>query len=225
MRNRFLAQSVKLLNRAMGEEPVITVKHHTDEKGVDHATITEEQAYDPKHVKAALQLIGQHKDVQAFAITVEHSHTHKLEQRLAARSKVIEGRALNLGADNPAGLPHIVDDREVIEVNGSYNDDDAIKVENGQESQKRVHSARKDEMNANEAKPAFDARGQRPNEYIDKSKTPDIPESVVSTEKKFLGVEKPLDPDRVIKRRRKKLKAGEEFVRKYSGKPSPKLGV
>ena len=44
----------------------------------------------------------------------------------------------------------------------------------------------------------------------------------VSVEKKFLGAEK--NSDRVIKRRNRHKK-GDAFVRKYSGKPSAKLGV
>ena len=90
-----LKQSRRLYDRAMGDEAipgdaVVTVDPETGEESVH---VPETRQYDPATARQALQLIGQHKDVQAFSVTVEHSHTHRLEQRLAARSKVVEGRA------------------------------------------------------------------------------------------------------------------------------------
>jgi hypothetical protein len=72
-----LRQSIRYLEIAFGDKPA-------------------PKNFNSSAVKGALDLIGRHTRVQAFQITVEHSHTHKLEQRLAARSKVIEGKALRL---------------------------------------------------------------------------------------------------------------------------------
>ena len=96
-----LEQSRRLYDRAMGDEPVpgdavITKDPETGEESVH---VPEVRQYDPATARQALQLIGQHKAVQAFTVTVEHSHTHVLEQRLAARSKVIEGLAGQVDAD------------------------------------------------------------------------------------------------------------------------------
>ena len=93
-----LEQSKRLYDRAMGDEAipgeaVITVDPET---GRERVTVTERRDYDPTTARHALQMIGQHKSVQAFTQTIEHSHTHKLEQRLQARSKVIEGKASRL---------------------------------------------------------------------------------------------------------------------------------
>jgi len=101
-----LSQSVRLLDRAMGDETVDTVRSTIDpETGLEHVTVTERTEYDPSTAKAALQLIGQHKDVQAFSQTVEHTHTHRLEQRLAARSKLIEGKAQVIDQPGPLSAP------------------------------------------------------------------------------------------------------------------------
>ena len=98
-----LEQTVRLYDRAMGDEPVQLVDVRTDPKtGVDTVTVTETRSYDPATAHKALTAIGQHRDVQAFTQTVEHTHTHRLEQRLAARSKAIEGRAQVL--DDPPQL-------------------------------------------------------------------------------------------------------------------------
>lgn len=96
-----LDQSRRLYDRAMGDEaiPGETVISLDPETGEEVITTHERREYDPATARAALQLIGQHKAVQAFTVTVEHSHTHRLEQRLAARSKVIEGRAGSIAPD------------------------------------------------------------------------------------------------------------------------------
>jgi hypothetical protein len=96
-----LEQSRRLYDCAIGDEPVpgdaiITVDPDT---GAETVTVPQVRQYDPATARQALQLIGQHKSVQAFTVTIEHSHTHVLEQRLAARSKVIEGMAGAIDAD------------------------------------------------------------------------------------------------------------------------------
>jgi len=97
-----LKQSKRLYDRAMGDEPVpgVPVIAIDPRTGDEVVTVPERYDYDPATARQALQLMGQHKDVQAFTQTVEHNHTHMLEQRLAARSKVIEGRAGQIG-DGP----------------------------------------------------------------------------------------------------------------------------
>ena len=70
-----LKQAVRYFEYSIGDKPA--------PKNFNHAG-----------VKGALELIGRHTQVQAFSITVEHTHTHRLEQRLAARSKAIENAAI-----------------------------------------------------------------------------------------------------------------------------------
>jgi hypothetical protein len=91
-----LRQSKRLYDRAMGDEPVAgeTTIETDPETGQEVVIKTERRDYDPTTARHALQLIGQHKSVQAFSQTVEHNHTHTLENRLAARSKAIEKAAI-----------------------------------------------------------------------------------------------------------------------------------
>ena len=127
-----LEQSKRLYDRAMGDEAIpgeakITIDPET---GRERVTVTERREYDPTTARHALQMIGQHKSVQAFTQTIEHSHTHKLEQRLQARSKVIEGKASRLAQET--------------EQPGYLSQDSAIPVEGeavAVEGQKRVHTA------------------------------------------------------------------------------------
>ena len=87
-----LEQSVRLYDRAMADEAVeIDVINVVD--GVHVPTSVQERRYDPQVAKASLELIGRHTSVQAFQDNVEHNHTHRLEQRLAARSKQVEEKA------------------------------------------------------------------------------------------------------------------------------------
>lgn len=101
-----LKQSVRLLDRAMGDEAIEhTIKEKDPETGIERVRIVEKTDYDPATAKAALQLIGQHKDIQAFTVTVEHNHTHHLEQRLAARSQAIEAKATRIDENQGAEIP------------------------------------------------------------------------------------------------------------------------
>jgi hypothetical protein len=91
-----LRQSIRLYDRAMGDEaiPGETTIETDPETGQERVTTSECHEYDPATARQALQMIGQHKSVQAFSQTVEHNHTHTLENRLAARSKAIEKAAI-----------------------------------------------------------------------------------------------------------------------------------
>lgn len=89
-----LRENLRLYARAMGDDSYDHIKVDIDpDTGAERVHVTEHRSYDPATAHKALQSIGQHKDIQAFSQTIEHNHTHQLEQRLAARSKVIEGRA------------------------------------------------------------------------------------------------------------------------------------
>ena len=69
-----LRQSVRYLEIAFGDIPA-------------------PQNFNPSGVKGALEIIGKHVAVKAFQENIEHKHVHRLEQRLAQRSKQIEDRA------------------------------------------------------------------------------------------------------------------------------------
>ena len=85
-----LRQSIRLYNRAMGDEPIeIDIVAPSGE-----LRTIERREYNPQVARQALELIGRHTQVQAFKDTVEHSHTHRLEQALARRSKEVEKLAL-----------------------------------------------------------------------------------------------------------------------------------
>jgi hypothetical protein len=85
-----LRQSIRLYNRAMGDESIeIDVVASSGE-----LKTIERREYNPAIARQALELIGRHTQVQAFRDTIEHSHTHRLEQRLAAKSKAVEKAAL-----------------------------------------------------------------------------------------------------------------------------------
>lgn len=127
-----LGESLRLYQRAMGDDSFETVEVDTDpETGCERVNVTSRRDYDPATAKAALQLIGQHRDVQAFTQTVEHNHTHHLEQRLAARSAVIEGRATQvIGSDDDKALAPAVEGPGMANVE--------VEVE---QTPKRVHTA------------------------------------------------------------------------------------
>ena len=70
-----LRQSIRYLEIAIGDRPA--------PENFNHAG-----------VKAALEIIGRHTQVQAFRDTVEHTHTHRLEQALARKSREFEKAVL-----------------------------------------------------------------------------------------------------------------------------------
>lgn len=135
-----LAESLRLYQRAMGDDAYDHVTVETDpETGEERVSVREQRSYDPATAHKALQAIGQHKDVQAFTVTVEHNHTHHLEQRLAARSKVIEGRAAQvLGDDRALADAGPVDPHAVAHVEGGGG---VASSEVGAHAVKRVHPA------------------------------------------------------------------------------------
>jgi hypothetical protein len=71
-----LRQSIRYLEIVFGDRPAPT-------------------NFNPAGVKGALELIGRHTRVQAFKDNVEHTHTHRLEQALACKSKEVEQAALD----------------------------------------------------------------------------------------------------------------------------------
>ena len=91
-----LEQSVRLYDRAMGDAPIeVDVIEEDKETGKQRVVTLEKREYQPAIARQALELIGRHTSVQAFQDNVEHTHTHKLEQALARRSKLVEARATN----------------------------------------------------------------------------------------------------------------------------------
>ena len=136
-----LQENMRLYKRSMGDEAYDSINVTIDPvTGQESVQLTEQRNYDPATAHKALTSIGQHKDIQAFTQTVEHNHTHVLEQRLAARSKVIEGRALR---DDVAQLVELEPGQATIE-----------------EGQKRVHQGGgQTEMNAPETKRSSEREG------------------------------------------------------------------
>lgn len=88
-----LDQSLRLYDIATGDLPTDHEIVDVDEGGRERRTLRQVRQFDPKSAHQALRMIGDNKHVQAFQQNVEVSHTHYLEERLAAKSKVIEGRA------------------------------------------------------------------------------------------------------------------------------------
>ena len=122
--NFVLAQSVRVYDRAMGDEAIEV--DHIDASG---ATVTSEiREHMPAIAVKALELIGKHTAVQAFQDNVEHTHVHRLEQALAARQRAVESKA--------AALPTI--DGQSFEV---LNDapDPVMKGADAEQAEKRVH--------------------------------------------------------------------------------------
>jgi hypothetical protein len=89
-----LEQSVRLYKMAAGEIPVI--EERIVEKQGENGNTTYETEYvelrktDLGAAIRALEMIGKHMAVQAFSKKVEVSHTHRLEQALARRGKLVE---------------------------------------------------------------------------------------------------------------------------------------
>ena len=87
-----LEQSIRLYDRAMGDAPIeVDVIDEVD--GVSTVRTVEKREYNPAIARQALELIGRHTSVQAFQDNVEHTHTHRLEQALANRTKQVERKA------------------------------------------------------------------------------------------------------------------------------------
>ena len=140
------SESLRLYKRAMGDDPIQHVEIDTDpDTGLERISVREQRSYDPTTARAALQLIGQHKDVQAFIQTVEHNHTHHLEQRLAARSKAIEGKAQVIDdpgqvqqlQHDPAQVPDVDADTMAAEAHTTAGEQ--AHTELAEQGEKRVH--------------------------------------------------------------------------------------
>lgn len=98
-----LDQSIRLYDRAMGDESYPVEVAVTDkETGVESLVVIQRRSYSPSTARQTLEMIGRHKQIQAFEENVTHTHTHYLEQALAARSKQCERRALG-NQDTVAG--------------------------------------------------------------------------------------------------------------------------
>jgi len=90
-----LKQSIRLYHRCMGDADYpIEYTHQDKETGKLVTTVHQERSYNPQGARAALELIGRNRAVQAFKENIEVSHTHRLEQALAKRAKTVEAAAL-----------------------------------------------------------------------------------------------------------------------------------
>jgi len=89
-----LEQSVRLFDRCMGDEAYPVEYTITDKETGEKSTGTYfNRSFNAAGARAALELIGRNTGIAAFSDQIEVSHTHYLEQQLAKRSKLIEGRA------------------------------------------------------------------------------------------------------------------------------------
>lgn len=93
---KVLEQSVRLYDRCMGDTDYPVTIDWYDKAGEPHTTTVRRTDYNPAGARAALELIGRNRGIQAFQENIEVSHTHYLEQQLSARARVIEGKALML---------------------------------------------------------------------------------------------------------------------------------
>lgn len=116
-----LRESLVLYDRSMGYAgiEVDVIDKIVTEEGTEHRLRTlEKRDYNPTIAHKALELIGRHTTVQAFQDNVEHTHTHRLEQKLAQRHRELEARA----AQRPAIEGRVIEAGEA-----------------GEEAKKRVH--------------------------------------------------------------------------------------
>lgn len=98
-----LEQSILLYHRCMGDE-AYPVEIESTDPGTSVITVETvyRRSFNPAGAKAALELIGRNRGIQAFKENIEVSHTHYLEQQLARRAKAVEGRALGALGTLPA---------------------------------------------------------------------------------------------------------------------------
>ncbi len=89
-----LEQSVRIYDRAMGDEGVEVDLLTTLKDGSQVLVPFERREHHPAIAVKALELIGKHTSIQAFQDNVEVTHTHRLELALAAKQKQVEARAV-----------------------------------------------------------------------------------------------------------------------------------
>ena len=90
-----LEQSVRLFARCMGDEAYPVEYTITDKETGEKSTGTYfKRSFNAAGAKAALELIGRNRGIQAFKENIEVSHTHRLEEALAKRAKIVEESAL-----------------------------------------------------------------------------------------------------------------------------------
>ena len=104
-----LEQSIRLYDRCMGDiDYPVTLQYLDKETGEPKTSTIRRSDYNPSGARGALELIGRNTGIQAFQENIEVSHTHYLEQALARRAKVIEGRAVPVlpgPGDQPGHAP------------------------------------------------------------------------------------------------------------------------
>jgi hypothetical protein len=89
-----LRDAIRFRDIAFGDLPAIHEQMVKDPETGDYRKVVHLlRQFNPQALGKALELIGRHTQVQAFKDNVEHTHTHRLEQRLAAKSKAVEKAA------------------------------------------------------------------------------------------------------------------------------------
>jgi len=89
-----LEQSVRLFARCMGDEAYpVEYQRINPETGIITAETYYIRSFNPAGARAALELIGRNRGIQAFQENIEVSHTHYLETVLNKRAKQLESAA------------------------------------------------------------------------------------------------------------------------------------
>jgi len=93
-----LRDAIRFRDIAFRDLPAIYEQMVKDPETGDHRKVVYLlRQFNPQALGKALDLIGRHTQVQAFNVKVEHSHTHRLEQRLAKKAKEVEAAAVARG--------------------------------------------------------------------------------------------------------------------------------
>jgi murein L,D-transpeptidase YcbB/YkuD len=90
-----MRQSIRLYDICMGDLSV-PVEYHVKNKDTGELEPRTKfvRHFKPSIARQTLEMLGRLRSVNAFNETIEHTHTHYLEQRLAQRSKLIEAQAV-----------------------------------------------------------------------------------------------------------------------------------
>ena len=100
---KVLEQSVRLYDRCMGDTSYpVTIEYVDKVTREPHVKTVQRTDYNPTGARAALELIGRNRGIQAFQENIEVSHTHYLEQQLSRRARLLEGKV----------TPALVDDSD-----------------------------------------------------------------------------------------------------------------
>ncbi len=97
-------QSVRLYDRAMGDELVEVDLVELDDDGQERITTVKRREVNLPVAKGALELIGKHTAVGAFEEKHKHEHVHRLERKLNDAQREHEQKVLAAQADDIDGV-------------------------------------------------------------------------------------------------------------------------